>query len=83
MNKISAVILTKNSQRLLFEVLKSLKELDEVIILDNGSNDDTLKIAQSFVNVKIHKHDFIGFGKLKQLGSKLAKNDWILSIDSD
>ena len=39
MNKISAVILTKNSQRLLFEVLKSLKELDEVIILDNGSND--------------------------------------------
>ena len=53
MNKISAVILTKNSQRLLFEVLKSLKELDEVIILDNGSNDDTLKIAQSFANVKI------------------------------
>ena len=83
MNKISAVILTKNSQRLLFEVLKSLKELDEVIILDNGSNDDTLKIAQSYANVKICKHDFIGFGKLKQLGSKLAKNDWILSIDSD
>lgn len=83
MNKISAVILTKNSQRLLFEVLQSLKELDEVIILDNGSNDDTLKIAQSFANVKICKHDFIGFGKLKQLGSKLAKNDWILSIDSD
>ena len=60
MNKISAVILTKNSQRLLFEVLKSLKELDEVILLDNGSNDDTLKIAQSFTNLKINKHDFRG-----------------------
>lgn len=83
MNKISAVILTKNSQRLLKEVLKALEKIDEVVILDNGSCDETLQIAQNFPNVSIHKHDFIGFGKMKQLGSKLARNDWILSIDSD
>ncbi|MDA3966756.1 MULTISPECIES: glycosyltransferase family 2 protein [Helicobacter] len=83
MNKISAVILTKNSQRLLKEVLESLVKLDEVVILDNGSNDETINIAKSFQNTSIHYNDFIGFGELKALGSRLAKNDWILTIDSD
>ena len=83
MEKISAVILTKNSSRLLKEVLQSLHSLDEVVILDNGSNDSTLEIARSFANVSVHFHDFIGFGAMKQMGANLAKNDWILTIDSD
>ncbi|CAM2769216.1 glycosyltransferase family 2 protein [Helicobacter burdigaliensis] len=83
MNKISAVILTRNSARLLREVLEALKNLDEVVILDNGSSDETLNIAKNFSNVSIHYHEFIGFGAMKALGSKLAKNSWILTIDSD
>ncbi|TLD85325.1 glycosyltransferase family 2 protein [Helicobacter sp. MIT 11-5569] len=83
MEKISAVILTKNSSRLLSEVLEALQTLDEVVILDNGSSDNTLEIAKNFKNTSIHYHDFIGFGAMKQLGANLAKNDWILTIDSD
>lgn len=83
MNKISAVILTKNSERLLGEVLDSLRMLDEVVVLDNGSSDSTLEIARQFSNVSIHFHEFIGFGAMKQLGAHLARNSWILSIDSD
>ena len=83
MNKISAVILTNNSQRLLREVLKSLCRLDEVVILDSGSQDNTLAIASDFENVHIYHHEFVGFGEMKKIGSMLAKNDWILSIDSD
>lgn len=83
MNKISAVILTKNSQRLLKEVLDALNVLDEVLILDSGSNDDTLKIASNYKNVTIYTHEFDGFGKMKQRAIALAKNSWILNIDSD
>ncbi|RAX57602.1 glycosyl transferase [Helicobacter monodelphidis] len=83
MIQISAVILTKNSEHYLQKVLESLQELDEVVVLDNGSEDSTLSIATQFQNVNIHQHPFIGFGKMKQLGASLAKNDWILSIDSD
>lgn len=82
-NTISAVILTRDSERLLEAVLSALTRLDEVVLLDNGSQDKTLEIAKKFSNVSIHTHPFIGFGKMKQLGTKLAKNDWILSIDSD
>ncbi len=83
MDKISVTMLTKNSSRYLDEVLQSLNCFDEVVVLDNGSMDNTLEIAASFDNVKIFENDFIGFGPLKTLAASYAANDWILSIDSD
>ena len=81
--KISVTILTKDSQKYLKECLESLRDFDEVIILDNGSSDNTIKIAKSFKNVRVVEHEFIGFGALKNLAIKSTKNEWILSIDSD
>lgn len=81
--KISVVMLTKNSSEYLAQSLGALEMFDEIIVLDNGSIDDTIEIARSFKNVKLHTHEFIGFGPLKQLAVSLATNDWILSIDSD
>ena len=54
-----------------------------MIVLDNGSSDATMEIAQEFSNVTIYKHNFIGFGPLKKLAVSYARNEWILSIDSD
>ncbi len=83
MIKISVIILTKNSEKYLKEVLTPLKEFEEVLIIDNGSTDNTLNIAQEFNNCKIYKEKFIGFGPLKNKALKYAKNDWVLFIDSD
>ncbi|MCX2717910.1 glycosyltransferase [Helicobacter sp. MIT 21-1697] len=80
---ISVTILVKNAQETMRECLESLQSFDEIILLDNGSTDDTLSIAQSFSNVKIYESEFIGFGALKNLAISYAKHDWILSIDSD
>ncbi|MTI29581.1 glycosyltransferase family 2 protein, partial [Xanthovirga aplysinae] len=82
-NKISVTVITKNSQKTLSRCLKALKDFDEIILLDNGSTDNTFKIASSFPNVRTFRHEFIGFGPLKRLASSYASNDWILSIDSD
>ncbi len=82
-NKITVTILTKNSQKYMQECLSQLTSFDEVIVLDNGSSDATMEIAQEFLNVTIYKHDFIGFGPLKKLAVSYARNEWILSVDSD
>ncbi len=83
MNQISVTILTKNSRKYLTEVLESLRHFDEVLLYDTGSQDDTLTIAKSFPNVTAHQGPFIGFGPTHNAASALARNDWILSIDSD
>lgn len=80
---ISVTILTKNSQKYLTEVLTSTLPFDEVVLYDNGSTDKTMEIAKQFPNVTIHQGPFSGFGPTHNQASSVAKNDWILSIDSD
>jgi glycosyltransferase involved in cell wall biosynthesis len=82
-NLISVTILTKNSEAYLKEVLQALDAFDEVLICDTGSHDNTFNICKQFSNVIIHELPFTGFGPTHNLASSLARNDWILSIDSD
>lgn len=84
---ISVTILVKNAQATLKECLDSLQSFDEIILLDNGSSDTTLQIAQdfqaSYQNLKIYTSEFIGFGALKNLALSHTSNAWVFSIDSD
>lgn len=80
---ISATILTKNSEETLSTCLKALEGFNEVIVLDTGSTDLTLDIAQTFSNVKVFEAPFEGFGPLHNLAAEHATSDWILSLDSD
>lgn len=80
---ITVTILTKNSAKHLEKCLLSLKYFDEVVVLDNGSTDNTLELARAFRNVKVYENEFIGFGPLKILATEKASNDWVLSVDSD
>lgn len=85
--QISACIIAKNAQKTLKECLSSLKEFDEIILLDNESSDETLQVAKefqkTFSNLHIFSSPFIGFGALKNLALSRAKNEWIFSIDAD
>src|SRR5579872_2385874 len=79
---ISVCMLTKNAEATLAPTLDSLKGFAEVVVLDNGSSDQTLEIAKKYPNVRIEHSPFIGFGPLRNLAARFAKNDWILAIDS-
>lgn len=79
----SVTILTKNSMKHLGKVLDSLRDFPEVIVLDTGSSDKTIDIANSYANVRLFSRSFEGFGPTHNIASSLASYDWILSIDSD
>lgn len=82
MPKISAVILTKNEAENLPRCLESLHWVDEILVLDSESTDQTMAVAQKF-GAKTHQLPWEGFGKQKQKGVELASGDWVLSIDAD
>ncbi|MBK1973992.1 glycosyltransferase, partial [Campylobacter sp. TTU-622] len=86
-SKISVIMIVKNAELTLKECLNSLLCFDEIILVDNQSSDNTLKIAyefkEKFPALHIKQSEFIGFGPLKNLALSYAKNDWILSIDAD
>jgi (heptosyl)LPS beta-1,4-glucosyltransferase len=82
-NKISAILITKNEKSNLPTCLDSLTWVDEIIIVDSGSTDNTEEIALEY-GAKFYSHpDWQGFGKQKQLAQNYATNPWILAIDAD
>lgn len=81
--KISAVVLSKNNENTIKQTLESLKDFDDVVVYDNGSTDNTIKIAQTFSNVHLVQGEFKGFGWSKNKAASYAKYDWIIIVDSD
>lgn len=80
---ISVFIITKNEETHIQKTLESVKSMDEVILVDSGSTDKTLTIAQSFSNVKIFHHEWQGYAKQKQYAMSLCSNEWVLNLDGD
>jgi glycosyltransferase involved in cell wall biosynthesis len=83
--KISAVVATRNEEKNIKNCLAALAWVDEIIIVDMKSTDNTREIAKkSGANVFISDG---GVNKLvafsKNIGFKKAKGEWILVVDAD
>jgi glycosyltransferase involved in cell wall biosynthesis len=64
--------------------LESLHSFDEILVLDTGSEDDTLEIVSSYPGVRLLRQGEVeNFGKARNHLASQAKNDWILMVDSD
>jgi len=79
---ISAIILTKNEEKMIQTCLESVGWVDEVIVIDSNSSDKTAEIAKSF-GAKVYVRDFDNYVNQKEFGITKATGDWILYIDAD
>ena len=83
MDRISAVLITKNEARNVERCLASLASVaDEVIVVDDHSTDGTAELCQR-LGARVVQQAWLGFGPQKNLGNSLASHDWILSVDAD
>ena len=78
----SAVIITLNAARQLAACLQSVAFANEVLVVDCGSTDETLALAQQY-GVRVLHQDWLGYGAQKQFAISHAKNDWVLCLDAD
>jgi glycosyltransferase involved in cell wall biosynthesis len=82
MPKLSAIIITRNEERNLEACLSALLWVDEIILVDAGSTDRTLEIAQKYTE-KVYERPWSGYGQAKNYALDQAAGDWILWIDAD
>ncbi|MCX7174909.1 MAG: glycosyltransferase family 2 protein [Proteobacteria bacterium] len=79
---LSAVLITHNAATQLPACIDSLGFCDEIVIVDSGSQDGGVEIAQRSGARVIHA-DWRGFGAQKQFAVAQAKHDWVLCVDAD
>lgn len=79
---ISACIITFNEAKNISDCIKSLYFVDEVIVVDSGSTDNTKKIAES-LGAKVIENTFEGHIQQKNHALSRAKNEWVISLDAD
>ena len=81
---ISACMIVRDEEKVLGECLKSIKDwVDEIIIVDTGSSDKTVEIAESYGAKVFHQEWTDDFSFHRNHSMSKATKDWIFIIDAD
>ena len=93
MPKLSIIIPAYNTEQYIKQCLDSILQNSkeslsktEIIVINDGSTDNTLKILESYnqhKNIKIHTTKNQGVSAARNLGISLAKGEWVTFIDAD
>ncbi|WP_159566834.1 glycosyltransferase family 2 protein [Budvicia diplopodorum] len=81
--RLSIVIIAKNEAELIGDCLMSAEWADEIVLLDGGSSDDTLAIAQAHSAKIFTNTQWQGYGKQRQIAQSHASGDYVFMIDAD
>lgn len=82
MSNLSAIIIVKNGEEMIEDCISSVKFCDEIVVVDSGSTDKTIEIAQKN-GAKVFRIDTSDFSKLRNFGKEYAKGEWIFYVDAD
>ncbi|NVK72696.1 glycosyltransferase [Marinomonas sp. CT5] len=81
---LTAALIVKNESKNLEVCLSSLTGwVDDIVILDSGSHDNTQEIAEKFTKHFYLKSDWQGFGIQRQTAQKYVSTDYVFWIDAD
>lgn len=80
---ITAVVLTKNEEKNIKECLETVKWCDEIVVIDDYSEDKTVEIVEK-LGVKVFRHHLGNdFARQRNFALRQAQGEWVLFIDAD
>ncbi|MDP3983139.1 MAG: glycosyltransferase family 2 protein [bacterium] len=82
MGKLSAIIITRNEENNIADVIKNVSFADEVIVVDNLSADKTVDIAKN-AGAIVYSQKFSNFAQQRDFAHNKATKKWLLYIDAD
>lgn len=79
---VSVFIIACNEAARLEPTLQALAWADQIVLVDSGSTDATIEIAESH-GAEVHRRDWPGYGPQKVYAESLCRNPWLLNVDAD
>lgn len=80
---ISVYIIAKNEEDRIERAVRSVVDwVDEVIVIDSGSEDATVHVA-SEAGARVLYHPWPGYGPQKRYGEDQCRNEWLMNLDAD
>lgn len=80
---ISVFIIAKNEADRIGAAMDSVRGwVDEIIVIDSGSQDETKVVAES-KGARVLHHEWQGYGPQKRFGEEQCKHHWLLNLDAD
>ncbi len=80
---LSVIVITRDEAARLPTCLASVAFADEIVVVDSGSQDGTVAVAEAAGARVIVTPDWPGFGVQKQRALDAARGRWVLSLDAD
>jgi glycosyltransferase involved in cell wall biosynthesis len=80
--QLSVVIIALNAATSLRACLESARFADEIVLVDSGSTDATVALAEEY-GAHVVQQAWLGFGRQKQFAVEQAAHDWVLCLDAD
>src|SRR5204863_18128 len=82
--KLSLCMIVKDEEEMLPGCLEPIRHhVDEIIVVDTGSTDRTVEIAESFGAKVIHFPWNGSFSDARNVGLDAASGDWLMYLDAD
>lgn len=80
--KISACLTVGNEEQNIRRCLKSIQWVDEIVVIDSFSKDQTVAICKEYTE-RVYQHKWLGYIGQKELIKTMASHPWIFFIDAD
>ncbi len=81
--RISGCVITFQEEDRIADCLQSLKLCDELLVVDSGSTDRTLELAELHGARIVVNAPFPGMPEQRQFAVDRASHDWVLCLDAD
>lgn len=79
---VTGVIIAKNEEKMIGEALRSISWVDDLLVIDSGSEDKTILVSKK-AGARVETSNGKNFSEWRNKALKEAKGDWILYIDAD
>ncbi|MBS0233808.1 MAG: glycosyltransferase family 2 protein [Proteobacteria bacterium] len=80
---VSCFVIAQNEADRIVRTIRSVRPwVDEVIVVDSGSTDATIKVALA-EGCRVMAQEWLGFGGQKRFAEAQCRNDWVLNVDAD